>query len=540
MGEIPAEMFADAEVSDMLRIPASKHEREIIRAIVRGHLAGHAYTPPLTMEEISSVAENILLDSQIDARYLGFVSVLVSNELWIPTVSSVPFERRVLMLPQCLRSSEGCPGEMDEYGLLCEQCGRCAIGRMQEEAEKLGYVVLVAEGTTVVTKLIDSGKIDAVVGVSCLSVLEKTFEHMSFGAVPGIAIPLISDGCRDTSVDEDWVLEYVRLKSGMEDAQVFLDISSLYDEVKSWFTYDALTKDFGVGEEVSERMAVGCLAGSGKRWRPFLAAGVFASLDDAGSGLGAVRKVALAVECFHKASLIHDDIEDGDILRDGAESLHALHGVPVALNIGDLLIGEGYRMIGESSANPAVMARMLQVASEGHRTLCLGQGEELFLRRRGKGVGSAKQIEIFKLKTSPAFGVALQLGALCQGATDDVCDALRCFSDFLGIAYQIKDDLDDYSLSLEERDPSLLHCSLLPELAFEAAAGRKARSTDTTLGSDASILSLIAEMRADEKARMLCEHHKNQALRSLSSLRNTRLKSFLQRVVGKILGETKI
>ncbi len=528
-------------VPDGLLVPGSVHEREAVRAAVRGHFAAHSYTPPLTMDEISSITRNILRNSQLDPRYMGFVSVLVSNELWAPTLSLVPFERRVLMIPQCLRAQEGCVAEMDEYGLLCNQCGRCAIGRIQEEAEALGYVVLVAEGTTVVTKLIDSGKVDAVVGVSCLSVLERTFEHMASGAVPGIAIPLVTDGCKDTSVDEDWLLEYVRLKSSGEAGQRFLDIPGLYDEVKGWFSYDALVKDFGGADEGSERIAVECLAGAGKRWRPLLAAGVFAALDETRVGLGAVRKIAVAVECFHKASLIHDDIEDGDTIRDGVESLHAVHGVPVALNVGDLLIGEGYRMIGESGADPAVMSRMLKVAAEGHRTLCLGQGVELFASKEGKFVGSAKMIDIFKWKTSPAFGVALQLGALCHGAGEDVCVALKCFSDSLGIAYQIKDDLDDYSLALEKRDPSLLQCSLLPALALEAlAAGDPAKFADCANENDARILSLIAEMRSGDKARMLCEHHNNQAVRCLSSLRNTRLKSFLHRVVGKILGEIKL
>jgi geranylgeranyl pyrophosphate synthase len=48
---------------------------------------------------------------------------------------------------------------------------------------------------------------------------------------------------------------------------------------------------------------------------------------------------------FHKASLIHDDIEDGDALRYGEPTLHSEYGVAVALNVGDLLIGEGYRLL---------------------------------------------------------------------------------------------------------------------------------------------------------------------------------------------------
>ena len=61
-----------------------------------------------------------------------------------------------------------------------------------------------------------------------------------------------------------------------------------------------------------------------------------------------LQKVAVAIECFHKASLIHDDIEDNDAARYGEKTLHEEFGAAVALNVGDLLIGEGYRLIGAS------------------------------------------------------------------------------------------------------------------------------------------------------------------------------------------------
>src|SRR6185295_13602189 len=90
-----------------------------------------------------------------------------------------------------------------------------------------------------------------------------------------------------------------------------------------------------------------------------------------------LRKVAVAVECFHKASLVHDDIEDNDAERYGEQTLHARHGVPIALNVGDLLIGEGYRLIACSGAGSQEIAKMIRIAAEGQRELCLGQGAEL-------------------------------------------------------------------------------------------------------------------------------------------------------------------
>src|SRR2546427_13280249 len=72
------------------------------------------------------------------------------------------------------------------------------------------------------------------------------------------------------------------------------------------------------------------------------------------------------------SSLIHDDIEDNDTMRYGEKTLHEEYGLPVALNAGDLLIGEGYRLIGSCAASPEQKAEMLLVAAQGQGQLCRG------------------------------------------------------------------------------------------------------------------------------------------------------------------------
>ena len=105
-------------------------------------------------------------------------------------------------------------------------------------------------------------------------------------------------------------------------------------------------------DPATDDLARDWLARDGKRWRPYLATAIWMALESEGRAeapafTADVRKLAVAIECFHKASLIHDDIEDGDDVRYGAPTLHAEHGVAVAINIGDLLLGEGYRLLGE-------------------------------------------------------------------------------------------------------------------------------------------------------------------------------------------------
>ncbi|MFA7158733.1 MAG: DUF116 domain-containing protein, partial [Kiritimatiellia bacterium] len=134
-----------------LGVPSVKSLRNAIRQRVHEYCARQEFVPPLLLEELEEHAGCVLKCSDISPAFKKFVAVLVGNEVWRSTVARTPYERRILLLPRCLRSSKGCRAESDALGLLCAECGRCSIGKIQHEAERLGYVVLVAEGTTSVT-----------------------------------------------------------------------------------------------------------------------------------------------------------------------------------------------------------------------------------------------------------------------------------------------------------------------------------------------------------------------------------------------------
>ena len=525
-----------------IALPEQQVARDAILKQAEQYVRRHRLTPPLSMEELNHHTGALLAESRVDPVHHDLLTVLINNAVWADTIASVPYERRLLLIPQCLRSAENCEAQMDEFGLLCEQCGNCQIGTFQEAAESLGYVVLIAEGTTVVTKLLESGKVDAVVGVSCLAVLERTFPHMAADAIPGIAIPLMHDGCRNTRIEENWLMKAIHLKS---EARWLgqAEMNRLRDDVRAWFGRDALAAVMGPSRTRSHDVAAGWVAQAGKRWRPFLLTAVFRSLRGDNDEIPAwVQQVAVAVECFHKASLVHDDIEDDDDLRYGEPALHCRHGVPVALNTGDLLVGEGYRLIAGCGIDADRLCRLLSVAAEGHHTLCLGQGEELFCMRDDLPPSTRKVLEVFEHKTSPAFAVALRLGGLCADADARTDEVLRQYSRSLGIAYQIRDDLDDYVSALATGDAAQVRPSLLLALAMEAADADTRRTLtaawrDRTM--DAAMLGAIDTLGVADKARQLCEHYKLEAIRCLAGIESAPLKSFLRRVIGKILGKAR-
>lgn len=546
-------------------IPASPAERNRVLQFVRRYVAEFNPVPPLPVAQLREHADRVAGLLPCGPEFRDYVAVLINNEMWRETFAAVPYSRRLLLLPKCLRVEDKCPATFDAFGLLCKQCGLCSIQDLQGEAEKLGYAVLVAEGSAVVTSLIQAGKIDAIVGVSCLNVLERAFPHMEAAAIPGLAIPLLQDDCADTAVDLDWVWEYIHLTSADQTRR--LDLGTLRDEIQTWFPPVALDGILGPATGETERIGREWLSRAGKRWRPFLTTAAFQALCPGPASLPpGLRKLAVAVECFHKASLIHDDIEDNDATRYGEKTLHAEHGVPVALNIGDLLIGEGYRLIGECGANSAARAQMLLVAAAGQRELCRGQGAELCWARHPQPLAPAQVLEIFRSKTAPAFEVALKLGILFAtgsapaddargtarplGSTvldyADLAPVLRRYSEALGIAYQIRDDLEDFSGPADLSDLTAQRPSLLLALAWEKSTGT-ARETLAAWWrrrlpegvSAGQLVDLCLDLKAVERARLLQETYKEEAIRSLSGLNDPNLKGLLRRVIGRIFNDAE-
>lgn len=525
-------------------IPQTRGEREAIRARLRAFVVERRPTPPLGLAELRRLAEEFVARWELQAIYTDYVAVVLSSEVWREHLARVPYERRLLLMPKCMRIEEHCPAPFDELGLLCKQCGMCSIQDLQEEAERLGYAVLVAEGSALVTAMIATGRIEAIVGVSCLSVLEKAFPYMEAAAIPGIAIPLLQDDCKDVTVDLEWIWETIHLTS--DDRTNRLDLDKLRSEVKTWFTPEALDGLLGPAVTVTERLARRQLAQAGKRWRPFLTVCAWRALQDSADAAisDEVKRLAIGVECFHKASLIHDDIEDGDALRYGEATAHVEHGEAVAINLGDYLIGEGYRLIGDFHGEPGRVLAMLKAAAAGHRSLSLGQGAELSWTRNPEPLDPLQVLDIFRRKTSPAFEVALHVGAYSAGGDAATAETISRFSEAIGIAYQIRDDVDDLDGEDEPNDIFAMRPSLPLAVLWErtkaAPADRalveKVWRRQATVEELQQIEPLLMTYDVRQRCRVLQESYKEQAVRSLADLDNPSLKGLLRRVVSKIFG----
>jgi geranylgeranyl pyrophosphate synthase len=182
---------------------------------------------------------------------------------------------------------------------------------------------------------------------------------------------------------------------------------------------------------------------------------------------------------------------------------------------------------------------MMRIAAEGHRSLCLGQGTELCWARNQHPMSTQEVLGIFRQKTVPAFEVALRLGAAYAGAGDDVHEVLTRYSEALGIAYQIRDDLED--LSSEPAAGRRPKPTLPLAEAYERARGEDKLvleslwcSSELSADRAEQITALLSRLGVEERCRVQLESWKEAAVRPLPDLRNPSLKGLLRRVIAKI------
>lgn len=188
-----------------------------------------------------------------------------------------------------------------------------------------------------------------------------------------------------------------------------------------------------------ETIAMEFCGRGGKRLRPRLCKAAYRaalSTTNAQQAPNArIEDLCEAVECFHKASLIHDDIQDGDEERYGRPTVWKEHGVAVAIAAGDWLVAHGYELIIRSGFPNAL--DMLKATVGSHVALCEGQGDDLLAPST---LNSQPYLSICERKTGEAFALAAELGALAAGV--DGAPYRQYGLDF-GILFQVRDDLAD-------------------------------------------------------------------------------------------------
>ena len=568
-------------------VPSTKQLREELRQICRDVVAGMRRDIPPTKDELEVLCRKILSDTGQPEGFLGWIMVVLSSEYWMDPIKTIPPHRRLFLLPHCLKHSEGCPADYDEFGLACKTCGACSIADSRATAEEMGYKVLVAEGSPIVLKIIVSGHVDAIVGVACLNVLEKAIDKILLAGIPCMAVPLLSSDCRNTSVDEDWVDQMVRVPHEdkktetrsylhlMRAAKQLFEPASMERLIPRLrggsATANAADQDLSNLSPIAatEAIAQDFLAAGGKHSRPFITMAVYDAISNSGATLAdgpaavegfpdSVRRTAMSIETFHKASLVHDDIEDNDAYRYGVETLHRKHGVSSAINVGDYLIGLGYRLVSQDrhEMGAETAADILDYMADAHMRLSEGQGAELIWRDSSdKQLKPIDALKVYALKTAPAFESAFYCGLRLAGPCQEYVQPVKQFSRNLGVAFQILNDLKDWDTDTDNKNTvgsDLLggRPTLLWALALE---GLNAEQREELMGlagtSELPIQKRLQRARhlyfeagVFEKAYKLVEKHQQRAEEVADEISPDELRRLMYYLVDTVLdraGEVK-
>lgn len=129
-------------------------------------------------------------------------SIRLQNTMNMKKFAGTPVEKRVIYLPQCLRSAE-CPAHLTPEGLVCRRCGRCEIGRQIDRYEAMGYLVFIAPGSTLIKRMMKKYRPEAIVGVGCLMEIKEGLELCDRAGVVGMGVITLKDGCVETVLDWD-------------------------------------------------------------------------------------------------------------------------------------------------------------------------------------------------------------------------------------------------------------------------------------------------------------------------------------------------
>lgn len=173
----------------------------------------------------------------------------------------------------------------------------------------------------------------------------------------------------------------------------------------------------------------------GKQMRPLF---VFLSARVNGQITNSTHVAASLIELLHTATLVHDDVVDDANMRRGAFSINALWKNKIAVLIGDFLLSRGMLLALENKEY-----RLLEIVSKA--TKQMSEGELLQIEKALKlDISEDVYFEIIRQKTATLIGASCAAGAASAGATEEMIDKFWRLGEYIGIAFQIKDDLFDY------------------------------------------------------------------------------------------------
>lgn len=178
------------------------------------------------------------------------------------------------------------------------------------------------------------------------------------------------------------------------------------------------------------------ISAGGKRLRPALLLLVCGALGFKGSSR---FNLAAVVEFIHTATLLHDDVVDASALRRGHATANETFGNPASVLVGDFLYSRAFQMMVEADS-----MRIMQVLAEATNVIAEGEVMQL-MNMHNAALDEAAYLEVIRSKTAKLFEASARVGAIISHASTEVEEACAQYGQALGTAFQVIDDVLDYT-----------------------------------------------------------------------------------------------
>ncbi|MBQ9861288.1 MAG: polyprenyl synthetase family protein [Clostridia bacterium] len=258
-----------------------------------------------------------------------------------------------------------------------------------------------------------------------------------------------------------------------------------------------LTEYLPTDDGIGEIMRYAC-EGGGKRIRPVL---LLEWCRLCGGTVDTAMPFAAAIECIHSYSLVHDDLPcmDNSPLRRGKPSAHAKYGETMALLAGDALLNRAFEiMLSADNVAPRAALRAAAELADNAGVYGMIGGQVLDLDSEGKRIDLDILKRLQEGKTAALLVAACRMGAILGGGSDKQIDSAGRYGYYLGLAFQVVDDILDVTATAEELGKpvgsddenekntyvSLLGLEKAGELAASYTAQAKDALTDFADGAD--------------------------------------------------------
>ena len=279
------------------------------------------------------------------------------------------------------------------------------------------------------------------------------------------------------------------------------------------------------------------IAAGGKRLRPALLLLICKTLGYTGRSR---FNLAAVVELIHTATLLHDDVVDESTMRRGRATANEAFGNPASVLVGDFLHTRSFQMMVEAGS-----IRILQILSDATNIIAEGEVQQL-MNMHDASLDEEGYLQVIRSKTAKLFEASAQIGAVLAGSSPEVEAACASYGQALGTAFQIIDDVLDYTGEANEMGKNIGDdlregkCTLPLIAAMQRAAPAQASIVRQAIeqGSTeqlANVVAIVQSTGALDVARAAAHAEAQRAIEALEQLPDNLHRANLLQLAAQLL-----